>query len=83
MQHYPIVNFMKDNMYFNNLKNTNYEEDYQFNLFFQPSLKFDNVDFDLISDFYLDDKNIESQSTQRRSSTENEKDIIERYLDCT
>ena len=82
MQHYPIVNFMKDNMYFNNFKNISYVEDYEFNLFFQPSLKFDNVDFDLISDFYLDDKNIESQSTQRRSSTENEKDIIERYLDC-
>lgn len=80
MQQYQLMNFLKDNMFFNQMKPITHDDN-EFNLAFQDSFRNDNNDLDLVIDFVLEGGTTTTQSKRKLSDVE-AIDIIEKYLDC-
>lgn len=92
---YPAVfNFFDDNTVFLNScfkeAKRNPEEDKEFPLCFQNSFKFeDRVSedinaYDIVGEFYLDERQNDSSSSRRKNSDASAvgDDLIEQFLDC-
>ncbi len=68
MQQHHVMNFLKDNMFFNPHLKPVIHDDNEFKLAFQDSFKNDNANLDLVIDFVLEGGVNTNQSIKRKLS---------------